>query len=76
MLQHDITNNKFFFYEKEITEERFAEIRAIMDEMPIAPPGHFYILTETLEWELREYPEPSEDVDDEEAFDIIFGGAE
>ena len=76
MLQHDITNNKFFFYGKEITAERFAEIRAIMDEIPTAPPGYFYILTESLEWELREYPEPSEDVDGDELLEILMGGAE
>lgn len=76
MIQHDITNNRFYFYGKEITEKQFNKIREIMDDMPTAPPGHFYILTEALEWELCEYPKPPEDVDDAELLDILFGGAE
>ena len=75
MLQHDITNDKFYFYGNEITAERYSEIRAILDEMPKAPEGHFYVLTELLEWELREYPEPSEEIDADEALSILLGGA-
>ena len=73
MLQHDISNDKYFFYGSEITAERFAEIRAILDEMPTAEQGYFYVLTEELEWELHEAP--PEEPDAEEILGILLGGA-
>jgi len=75
MLQHDITNNRYYFYGKEITAERYAEIREIMDNMPEAEKGYYYILTEDLEWELHKTPEPDEPTA-EEALSILLGGAE
>ena len=77
MLQHDITNNKYYFYGKEITAERYAEIREIMDNIPKAEKGYYYILTEDLEWELRKMPDPDpeEETDDSEALSILLGGA-
>lgn len=41
---------------------------------PEAPEGYAYLLrADNLEWELVELP-PEGDIDDAEAFDIIFGG--
>lgn len=73
MLQHDITDNKYYFYGSEISAEMYAEIRAILDDMPTAPQGYFYILTENLEWELREAP--PDEPDAEEILSILTGGA-
>ena len=65
----------------EVTEEMFNIVSATLLTRPHdAPEGYDYKLrADTLEWELVELPpapEPSEDVDDSEALDIILGGAE
>ena len=76
MLQHDMTNNRYYWYGTEITAERYAEIRGILDEMSEAPAGYFYVLTEELEWDLREDPDPEEDEPEPgELLDILLGGA-
>ena len=76
MLQQDFTSGKYYFYGTEITAERYAEIRGILDEMPEAPAGYFYVLTEELEWDLREDPDPEEDEPEpEELLSILLGGA-
>lgn len=77
MLQHDITNEKYYWYGVEITAERYAEIRAILDEMPEAPEGYFFVLTEELVWELQETPDPDEDEEPDlaELLEILLGGA-
>lgn len=72
------TQNKFYFYGKEITESEYNSILETIRNRPAAPDGYTYRLTESLEWELYELPE--EDADPEltadEALDIILGGAE
>lgn len=65
----------------EITEQEYTEILSIIHAAPQdAPDGYTYKLrADTLEWELVELPpapEPSEDVDDSEALDIILGVSE
>lgn len=75
MLQHDMTNERYYWYGTEITAERYAEIRGILDEMPEAPAGFFYVLTEELEWDLREAPEDEGDPEPGELLDILLGGA-
>lgn len=72
MLQHDITNNKFYFYGAEITAERYAEVSAILDDMPMADAGYYYILTESLEWELHQAP-PDEPTD-VDIITVLLGG--
>lgn len=64
-----------------ITEEEYNSLLSIIRSAPSAPDGYTYMLrADTLEWELVENPpepEPQdEDIDNAEAFDIIFGGAE
>lgn len=66
---------------EEITENEYNSLLDVIQSMPIAPDGYEYKLrADTLAWELHELPpasDPSEDdIDDAEAFDIIFGGAE
>ena len=76
MLQHDMTNERYYWYGTEITAERYAEIRGILDEIPEAPAGYFYVLTEELEWQLMEGPDPEEDEPEpEELLSILLGGA-
>ena len=64
-----------------IDADQFGAIQTAIDNKPQdAPDGYQYRLrADTLEWELAELPaepEPSEDVDDSEALDIILGGAD
>ena len=60
MLQHDITNNKFYHNGVEVTEEEYNVLwQEWHDNPPPQPP-----------------PDPDPDVEDDEAFSIIFGGAE
>ena len=64
--------------EAEISEQEYNSILDIIHNAPAAPDGFVYKLrADTLEWELVELPpapEPSEDVDDSEALNIILGG--
>lgn len=64
----------------EISDQEYNAILNIIRNAPAAPNGFVYKLrADTLEWELAELPpepEPSEDVDDSEALDIILGGAD
>ena len=66
-----------------ITEEEYYILLNLLQTRPTnAPDGFCYKLrADTLEWELVELPpapepEPSEDVDDSEALDIILGVSE
>ena len=64
----------------EITESEYNAILDIIHAAPHdAPEGYEYKLRASdLEWELVELPpapEPSEDVDDSEALEILLGGA-
>ena len=66
----------------EISETEYNSIMSIIQTAPTAADVYYYRLrADTLEWELVELPpepEPSadEDIDDAEAYNIIFGGAE
>lgn len=57
-----------------ITKEEYDRIKAIIDSRPTAEDGFAYRLTADLEWELYEIP-VSEEITDEEALDILLGGA-
>ena len=66
---------------EEITEAEYEAIKTAISSMPSPVDGYTYKLrADNLEWELVELPpepEPGEEeIDDAEAFDIIFGGAE
>lgn len=66
----------------EITEAEYRQILSLIRSAPAAPGGYVYMLrADTLEWEPVESPtEPEapvdEDIDEAEAYNIIFGGAE
>ncbi len=69
------------FGQIEITEEEYNSILAVIRSAPVAPNGYAYLLrADTLDWELAEAPsepEPEEEeIDDAEAFGILFGGVE
>ena len=49
-----------------ITESEYNELLSIIHNRPTPPSGYDYKLkANTLEWELVELPEPSDDTDDE-----------
>lgn len=49
---------------EEITEQEYNDLYSIIASKPIAPSGYKYRLkADTLEWELVELPEPSEQDD-------------
>lgn len=58
----------------EITEAEYNEILAVVRNVPVAPDGYSYRLTESLEWELHE-TEEIEEISDAEALEILLGGA-
>ena len=61
----------------EITEAEYNEIMAFFKTMPKAPDGKMYRMkADPLEWVLVDAPIEDDDIDDAEAFDIIFGGGE
>lgn len=65
-----------------ITEAEYRQILSLIRSAPAAPDGYIYLLrADTLEWKLAENPpEPEppedEDIDEAEAYNIIFGGGE
>ncbi len=61
----------------EITEAEYTEIMAVIHAKPAATDTVDYRLREDLTWEEYEVdpPEPDPDIDETEAWDIIFGGA-
>lgn len=61
----------------EITEDEYRALREMMHNCPTAPDGYAYALQDDpREWVLVEPPdEPDDDIDDAEAFEILFGGA-
>lgn len=63
---------------EEITESEYNEILAIIHNKPPRTDTADYRLREDLTWE--EYPvdppDPDPEIGEEEAFDILFGGAE
>lgn len=70
-------NNTFTWYGEEITEAKYNEILLMLHNKPIAEEGFSYRLTADLQWELYEVPiaEESDEITDEEALEILLGGA-
>lgn len=62
---------------EEISETEYNAILSALSERPTAPSGYEYALrADTLEWEIVELPpEPDPELTDEEALEIILGGA-
>lgn len=62
----------------EAKDSNYEEIMERIAEKPKDPDGYTHKLrADNLEWELvKNPPEPDPELDDAEAFDIIFGGAE
>lgn len=63
---------------EEITASEYDEILSVIRSKPAGTETTDYRLREDLTWEEYEIepPEENPDIDDTEAFDIIFGGAE
>ena len=59
-----------------IDEAEYNRLTEILNEMPTAPEGYYYSLRAAdEEWELIKKPNPmDDDIDESEAFGIIFGG--
>lgn len=59
-----------------ITEDDYNRLSAIINNMPVAPDGYYYVLRDdTEEWELIEMPHDV-DIDDSEALSIMLGEEE
>ena len=59
----------------EITEQEYNGLLAFFDTRPKAPDGKAYVLRDDpREWVLVDAPIEDDDVDDAEAFEILFGG--
>lgn len=61
---------------EEISEEEYNAIRNAIASKPESTDTTDYMLTENLDWEAYEVQTADDEVDEAEAFDIIFGGAE
>lgn len=61
-----------------ISEEEYERLTGVLSAMPAAPEGFYYMLREDEVWELvkKEDAPTDPEIDDAEAFGIIFGGAE
>lgn len=61
---------------EEISEERYNEVLSVILAKPQETETVDYRLREDLTWEQYEIdpPDPDPEIDDSEAFDIIFGG--
>lgn len=61
-----------------IDEDEYNRLIEIIGSMPTAPDGYYYALRSSdEEWELIKMPDPmNDDIDDAEAYNIIFGGVE
>lgn len=60
-----------------ITEAEYNELNEFFKTMPKAPDGKMYRMkADPLEWVLFDAPIEDDDIDDAEAYNIIFGGAE
>ena len=70
-------HNTFTWCGEEITQTEYEEILSMLRNRPNAPEGFAYRLTADLEWELYEVPveEETDEITDEEALDILLGGA-
>lgn len=60
----------------QISEAEYNEILSVIDARPTPQEGYDYRLKTDLTWELFELPPEPDELDEAEAFDIIFGGAE
>lgn len=61
----------------EITEAEYGELVAFFHTRPTAPDGKAYRMkADPLEWVLVDAPIEDDDIDDAEAYNIIFGGVE
>ncbi len=78
------SRNGCTWYGKEIAETQYNEILSMLRNIPQAPEGFAYRLTETLEWEPYELP-PIEETEEEamteteekaKAYDILMGVSE
>ena len=60
-----------------ITEEEYNDLVAFFRTRPAAPSGKAYIMRDNpREWVLIDVPIVEDDIDDAEAFDIVFGGGD
>ena len=60
-----------------ITEEEYDSLIAMFAERPTAPSDYAYVMQDTpREWVLVELPPDDPEMDDSEAFEFLFGGAE
>ncbi len=60
-----------------ITEEEYGALTAMFADKPTPPSGYAYVMQDDpREWVLVELPPDDPDLDDSEAFDFLFGGAE
>ena len=60
-----------------ITEAEYAALASMFAERPTAPSGYAYVMQDDpREWVLVELPPDDPEMDDSEAFDFLFGGAE
>lgn len=59
-------NRGYTWFGKEITQTKYSEILSMLHNIPTAPEGFAYRLTEELEWEIYELP--AEEV--EAAYDV------
>ena len=77
VLSKSAMTGKYFWRSAEITEAEYNNIMERIRSRPTPPEGYGYRLTDALEWELYEQPaeEETEELTDEEALDIIIGGA-
>lgn len=68
------SKGKYYFNDKEITREEYETIAEIIRNKPVRE-GYEYELLDDLTWEERKIEiDPDPDIDEAEAFDIIFGG--
>lgn len=60
----------------EITEAEYDALTDFLPTRPTAPEGYSYVIRDNpREWVLVEVPIVDDDIDDAEAFEILFGGA-
>lgn len=60
-----------------ITEEEYDALTAMFSDRPTAPSGYAYVIQDDpREWVLVELPPDDPELDDSEAFEFLFGGAE
>ena len=61
----------------EVTESEYNEIMTVIRNKPVPLEGKDYILKDDLTWEeITVEPAPDPDISDDEALQIIMGGAE